>query len=163
MSKIEQNLFLRCYMELEKQVLQINRLLANYFVFYVKLHRYSWYVKGEQKFTLHPIFKAQTALCKEHIDKIVELILALGGQPYATMVKYLKEATIPEANADDEVDEMMEQMMDDTNVLLKDIDFIMKKNDNQQKSRFILYTFISVERDLFQLQHDCNRYMNERK
>lgn len=149
-------------MEFEDKLLQLNRLLANFFVMYVKLHRYGWYVKGEQRVTLQPMFKSNTAVCKEHIDQIVELILALGGQPYATMVKYVKEATIPEATADDEVHEMMEQLISDTDILLKDIDFIMNKNDNEQKSRFILYTLTNVERDLFKLQHESERYLNRR-
>lgn len=160
MSKIEANLSLRCYMELEKQVLKLNRLLANYFVLYVKLHRYSWYVKGEQRFSLRPSFQAKTALCKEHIDQLVELILALGGQPYATMVKFLKEATITEASADDEVDEMIQQIIHDTTVILKEIDFLIIKSNNEQKSRLILYTLTIVERDLFQLKQDCERYMD---
>jgi len=162
MSKIEANLFLRCYMEMEDKLLQLNRLLANFFVMYVKLHRYGWYVKGEQRISLQPMFTSNIAVCKEHIDHIVELILALGGQPYATMVKYVKEATIPEATADDEVHEMMEQLISDTDALLKDIDFIMNKNDNEQKSRFILYTLTNVERDLFKLQHESERYLNRR-
>lgn len=39
-------------MDIERQIFLLNRLLANYFVLYIKLHRYLWYIKGEQSLSL---------------------------------------------------------------------------------------------------------------
>lgn len=159
MSKIDKNLFLRCDMKLEQRVLKLNRLLANYFVLYIKLHRYSWYVKGTEQLSIASICKAKIPLYKDQIDQLVKLILALDGQPYATMVKYVKEATLEEATADDEVVEMLQQLVHDTTCLLHDIDQLIQKGNNDQEGRIILHTLIPLEQDLFQLQQMCGNFL----
>jgi starvation-inducible DNA-binding protein len=55
------------------------------------------------------------------LDEIAERILMIEGKPLATMVKYLKEATLTEANADDKEDEMIQQLIEDYNQIISEI------------------------------------------
>lgn len=97
-----------------RQLIQfLNKLLSNYFVMYVKLHRYHWYVEGDQFFQLHKQFEDMYKTIGEDFEKIAKQILLIDGQPFATMVKYIKEASLTEASADNLSGEMTEQLITD--------------------------------------------------
>lgn len=108
-------------MENQKLVNFLNQLLSNYFVMYVKLHRYHWFVQGRHFFQLHEKFEEMYEMTAEDLDKIAERILMIDGKPLATMIKYLKEATLEEANADDKENEMIMQLKQDYKQLIKEI------------------------------------------
>lgn len=91
----------------------LNQLLSNQFVMYVKLHRYYWYVQGEQSFELQRNFKNMYQAFAIDIERLAEHILIIEGQPLATMIKYTKETTLVEASADNEVDEIITQLIKD--------------------------------------------------
>ncbi|WP_188455627.1 Dps family protein [Virgibacillus oceani] len=99
----------------------LNQLLSNYFVLYVKLHRYHWFVQGRQFFQLHEKFEEMYTMAAADLDEIAERILMIDGKPLATMVKYLKEATLTEANADDKEQEMIEQLTKDYKQIIEEI------------------------------------------
>src|SRR5690625_78021 len=145
-------------MELEKKILTINRLLADYFVLYIKLHRYCWYVKGKQFSSLKNWYETKLIVCKSHINQLVELILILEGQPFATMEKYVKEATLEEATADDETEEMMSQLLHDANHLLKITNEIIEKKTEDQASRLVQQTMLPLEHELLKMKHECKNY-----
>lgn len=105
----------------QKLVNCLNQLLANYFVMYVKLHRYHWYVQGRHFFQLHEKFEEMYKLFAEDLDMLAERILMINGQPFATMEKFMKEATLTEANADNEEDEMITQLIKDYQQLISEI------------------------------------------
>src|SRR5699024_10116407 len=69
-------------------------------------------------FQLHAQFEEMYEQTASDLDRIAERILMINGQPYATMSKFVKEATIAEATADDTVDEMMNQLRDDFNHMI---------------------------------------------
>lgn len=112
----------------------LNQLLSNYFVLYVKLRRYHWFVKGDHFFVLHEKFKEMYHSTAKDIDNLAERILMIKGKPFATMIKYLKEATIEEATADDEEHEIIAQLQKDCNQLIKEIKTtgipLAKKNED---------------------------------
>lgn len=99
----------------------LNQLLSNYFILYVKLHRYHWYVQGNHFFQLHNIFEKMYIECSEHLDEIAEHIMVIGGKPLATMSMYLKQGTLIEANADDTVEEIILQLSTDFERLINEI------------------------------------------
>ena len=99
----------------------LNQLLSNYFVMYVKLHRYHWYVQGRHFFTLHEKFEEMYEMFHEDLDVIAERILMIDGKPLATMAKYLDEATLSEANADDKEDEMIAQLIADLGQIISEV------------------------------------------
>lgn len=99
----------------------LNQELSNLNVMYVKLHRYHWFVQGKHFFTLHKLFEELYTETAEDLDVIAERILAIGGKPLATMTKYLDEATLKEAQADDKEVEMLKQLHHDYNQLIEEI------------------------------------------
>lgn len=108
-------------MKNQKLIDFLNQLLANYFVMHVKLHRYHWYVQGSNFFQLHDKFEEMYTMFANDLDVIAERILMINGQPFATMVKYIKEATLIEANADNEEGEMITQLIDDYEQIISEI------------------------------------------
>lgn len=99
----------------------LNQELSNLNVLYVKLHRYHWFVQGKHFFTLHSFFEELYNETAEDIDELAERVLAIGGKPLATMSKYLDEATLVEASADDKETEMLIQLHKDYNQLIEEI------------------------------------------
>ncbi|MFA1822197.1 Dps family protein [Virgibacillus oceani] len=108
-------------MDNQKLINFMNQLLSNYFVMYVKLHRYHWFVQGRHFFQLHQIFEEMYHMVAADLDEIAERILMIDGKPLATMVKYLKETTLTEANADDKEDEMINQLLEDYKQIILEI------------------------------------------
>lgn len=72
----------------------MNTQLSNWFILYSKLHRFHWYVKGPHFFTLHEKFEELYNEAAETADAIAERLLAIGGQPAATLHAYLEQASI---------------------------------------------------------------------
>lgn len=145
-------------MDIERQTFLLNRLLANYFVLYIKLHRYLWYIKGEQSLSLLKWLKEKNTICKQQIDQLVELILVLEGRPFATMEKYIKEATIEEASADDETTEMIQQIIADTTEMQKNISKLMEDELAKENRHVVEHTLSLLEYELLKIQQECKRF-----
>lgn len=109
-------------MDNQKLVRFLNQLLANYFVIYVKLHRYHWYVQGEHFFHLHDQFEEMYRMFANDLDELAERILMIHGRPFATMEKFIKETTLTEANADNTVEEMIDQLIRDYQQMIYEMD-----------------------------------------
>ncbi|WP_100010887.1 Dps family protein [Lentibacillus sediminis] len=108
-------------MDNQKLIYFLNQLLSNYFVMYVKLHRYHWFVQGRHFFQLHQTFEDMYKQFASELDEIAERILMIEGKPLAVMSKFLKEATLEEATADDKENEMIAQLLNDYRQLIKEI------------------------------------------
>lgn len=99
----------------------LNQLLSNYFVMYVKLHRYHWFVQGRHFFQLHAQFEEMYEVIANDLDEIAERVLMIDGKPLATMSKYLKEATLEEATADDKENELISRLCQDYEQIIQEI------------------------------------------
>ncbi|MFC4557204.1 Dps family protein [Virgibacillus kekensis] len=108
-------------MDNQKLINFLNQLLSNYFVIYVKLHRYHWFVQGKHFYQLHKLFEEMYNQKAEEADEIAERILMIDGKPLATMVKYIKETTLEEATADDKEEEMIRQLISDYKQIVEEI------------------------------------------
>ena len=73
--------------ELEKTVEQLNRLLANYQIYYQNLRNYHWNISGEHFFDLHATFEDLYNEAKINIDEIAERVLTLRMKPMSTLAK----------------------------------------------------------------------------
>lgn len=91
----------------------LNELLANFFVLYVKFHRYHWYIEGKHFFELHNVFEEMYTYCGETKDVLAERIRMIEGRPLATMAAFLRESTIEEATSDDTEEEITSQLIED--------------------------------------------------
>lgn len=99
----------------------LNRQIANWGVLYVKLHNYHWYVKGSQFFTLHEKFQLLYEEAALHVDEIAERLLALKGQPAATMKNYLAISSIQEATGEENATEMVDTLISDFEIVIEEL------------------------------------------
>lgn len=91
----------------------LNVQISNWSILYTKLHRFHWYVKGPLFFTLHEKFEELYNEAALTVDEIAERLLAIGGQPVATMKEYLETATITETNNETKANEMVAALVSD--------------------------------------------------
>ena len=73
---------------------KLNKLLADYQVFYQNLRGLHWNIKGQMFFALHEKYEEYYNAAAEVVDEVAERILMLGGQPLHTFGDYLKVATL---------------------------------------------------------------------
>ncbi|WP_127496302.1 Dps family protein [Paenibacillus glycanilyticus] len=99
----------------------LNRQIANWSVLYTKLHNYHWYVKGSQFFTLHVKFQELYEEAALHVDEIAERLLAVKGQPIATMSDHLKESTLKEASGKETAEQMVDQLIKDFSLVIDEL------------------------------------------
>ncbi|KSU89300.1 DNA starvation/stationary phase protection protein [Bacillus sp. VT 712] len=99
----------------------LNQQIANLNVFYTKLHRFHWYVKGPQFFTLHEKFEELYTETAADIDEYAERLLAIGGQPVATLKGFLSLATLSEEGNEQTAHEMIESVVNDYLILVQQL------------------------------------------
>jgi len=92
---------------------QLNLQIANWSILYTKLHRFHWYVKGPSFFTLHTKFEELYNEAALVVDQVAERLLAIGGQPVATMKDFLETATIDESANETKAAEMVASLIQD--------------------------------------------------
>ena len=96
---------------------QLNGLLADSTVFYMKLRNYHWFVTGPHFFALHTKFEELYDDWAEKIDEIAERILAAGGRPLPTLAEVLKHATLKEETGQPAAKQMVQNLHDDMQTL----------------------------------------------
>lgn len=99
----------------------INRQIANCGVLYVKLHRYHWFVKGKQFYTLHAKFEELYEEAAKTMDELAERVLAIRGKPIATMKEMLELATVKEGVGDESADQMVQSIVKDFQTMVGDL------------------------------------------
>ena len=87
-------------------------LLADTYTLYLKTHNYHWNVTGPMFNTLHLMFEAQYNELALAVDLIAERIRALGYPAPGSYREYLKLSTIPEATGSPSADEMIRQLVE---------------------------------------------------
>lgn len=99
----------------------LNTQIANWSLLFVKLHNYHWYVKGSQFFTLHLKFEELYTEAALHVDNLAERLLALKGQPVATMREILEQATVGEASGKENAEEMVASIVADFGTVIAEL------------------------------------------
>ena len=92
---------------------ELNLQIANWSVLYTKLHRFHWYVKGPLFFTLHAKFEELYDESALVVDQVAERLLAVQGEPIATMKEYLETASIQESNNETKASDMVATLVKD--------------------------------------------------
>ena len=92
---------------------ELNLQIANWSVLYTKLHRFHWYVKGPLFFTLHAKFEELYNESALVVDQVAERLLAIQGEPIATMKEYLETASIQESNNETKASDMVATLVKD--------------------------------------------------
>ena len=128
----------------------LNRLLANYLVLSMKLFRYQYFVKGAHAYAHQQLFYTFRTNVEEDIENLATFIASRDGKPFATMIKCVKESTLEEATADDEEEEIFEQLIHDFSLMDNQIEEILK--DVEDNVKFKLFTF---QQKLLEKRHLC--------
>lgn len=97
----------------------LNKLLANYSVFYQNARAYHWNVKGEKFFELHEKFEELYNDLFAKIDEIAERILTLGGTPSHSYTEYFKQSEIKESKHETNGRVIVEELVESFKITLK--------------------------------------------
>ncbi|MBS4215313.1 Dps family protein [Neobacillus rhizophilus] len=119
----------------------LNQQIANWNVLYTKLHRFHWYVKGHDFFTLHAKFEELYEEAAATIDEFAEQLLAIGGSPVSTLKEYLELATIKETTETLNAEEMVQSIVKDFTQIIDELQDGMEtaeqKNDEVTSDMFL--------------------------
>jgi starvation-inducible DNA-binding protein len=133
----------------------LNKQVANWAVLYTKLHNYHWYVKGPEFFNLHIKFEELYNEAGTHLDVIAERILALRGQPIATMKEQLAAASIKEARGTENANQMVSQLANDFEMLTDELTKAIEdaeKNEDQPTADLLIGIRQSIEKHTWMLK-----------
>jgi len=97
----------------------LNKLLANYQLYYQNLRALHWNISGPHFFDLHVQFETQYNLANTHIDEVAERILTLGSTPLHTFSDYLKKAELKEAKNTTDAQDAVATVLDGLTTLIK--------------------------------------------
>ncbi|MFJ8262559.1 Dps family protein [Rummeliibacillus sp. NPDC094406] len=111
---------------------ELNQLVASWSVLYMKLHNFHWYVKGPAFFTLHLKFEELYNEASLHLDNIAERILALNGQPVATLKEHLEISEIKEAVGSETAEQMVKTIIQDFETVMRNLKIGMTEATNEQ-------------------------------
>ncbi|TRZ45432.1 Dps family protein [Robertkochia solimangrovi] len=114
----------------EKTVYELNVLLADFHLYYQKLRNFHWNVIGKNFFDLHEKFEELYDEAKLKIDEIAERILTLRFTPVSNLSKYLEISNIKESPSDISDTEMIEHLLKDHGILLKQMRTVVEKADD---------------------------------
>ena len=106
--------------KIDKTAKELNRLLANYQVYYQNLRNYHWNITGQHFFDLHINFEDLYNEAKVNIDEIAERVLTLRKSPMSTLSEYLKTAEVKEYSTED-THEMVESILSDHKKLISNM------------------------------------------
>lgn len=98
---------------------ELNILLADFHLYYQKLRNFHWNIVGKSFFDLHLKFEEMYDDTKLKVDEIAERILTLRYQPISNLSEYLKASNIKESKASLSDVQMIDTLIDDHALLLK--------------------------------------------
>lgn len=121
----------------------LNTVVATQGQFYIRMHQFHWYVKGSHFFTLHEKFEELYDETTENLDEVAERLLAIGGEPYATLQEFIDHSVIEEKVEDKNLsqDEMVEAVVVDleiiTNSLQEGVELTEEHGDSPSNDMLI--------------------------
>ena len=129
----------------EREVEQLQILLANYQLYYQNLRNFHWNVRGRAFFELHAKFEELYNDANEKVDELAERILTLDGHPLGNFSDYVAISTIQEANSNTSGEDMVQQVVAAHEVLIEKVrNVIAEANENDDEGTLdILPAYIS--------------------
>ncbi|CAN7244183.1 DNA starvation/stationary phase protection protein [Paenibacillus sp. LjRoot153] len=139
----------------EKLTEVLNIQIANWSLLFTKLHNYHWYVKGSQFFTLHLKFEELYTEAALHVDNLAERLLALGGNPVATLYEIIEKSTVKDAVGNEDANEMVRTLVADFGIIvgeLKEGMSIASREGDETTSDMLLSIHSSLEKHVWMLK-----------
>lgn len=97
---------------------KLNKLLANYSLFYQNVRGFHWHIKGSDFFELHVKFEELYTDLQLKIDEVAERILTLAHNPEHTYSKYSELSIIPESKRTSKGKEAIVNILDSFSALI---------------------------------------------
>ncbi|HCN59896.1 MULTISPECIES: Dps family protein [Mammaliicoccus] len=139
-----------------KEVIEVlNKQVAEWTVLYTKLHNYHWYVKGPNFFSLHAKFEELYNEASVYIDDLAERILAIEGNPIATLKEALEWSVIEEAEKNLTANQMVEQLSKDFTTVIAQLEEgiqLAEKLDDDMTGDMLLAMVTSLEKHNWMLK-----------
>lgn len=114
---------------MEELINRMNRLLADSYQIYLKAHFFHWNVTGPDFPEYHQFLGNFYEEIYGSIDPIAEFIRTLDGTPQNSPSMIKQNSTVVETNEVRSASEMMEELLFDTGVAVKDIMQAMEMAD----------------------------------
>lgn len=106
---------------------ELDRLLADYTVFYQNVRGYHWNIRGRQFFELHAIFEQLYNDLALKIDEVAERMLTLGAKPDHRYTNYAKIARVKESAIVDDGEAAVKDIINTLTTLLQNQRFILSE------------------------------------
>ena len=97
----------------------LNKLLADFHIYYQNLRNFHWNVQGKNFFELHRQFEELYNDARVKIDEIAERVLTLRFRPLSRITDYMNIAGIPEAELEREDVKMVMTILENHKVLIE--------------------------------------------
>lgn len=107
----------------------LSRVLADTYVLYLKTHGFHWNVTGPMFSTLHLMFEGQYTEMGAAVDLIAERIRALGAPAPGSYAAFLKLASIKEAEGVPKANEMIKELLQSHESLVRTLRVGLAKLD----------------------------------
>ena len=131
----------------------LNKLLADYHIYYQNLRGFHWNVTGRKFFILHEKYEEFYDEAAETIDEVAERILMIGGQPLHTLAQYLKVAELKEAELITDGRTGVEVVLDNSRHLLKSFNTILQSTDGDEGTTAMISDLIrATEKRIWMLE-----------
>lgn len=129
----------------EREIEQLQILLANYQLYYQNLRNFHWNVGGNDFFELHAKFEELYNDASDKVDEIAERVLTLDGHPLGNFSDYVAISTIQEANSNCSGTDMVRQVIESHKVLIAKVkEVIVEANENDDEGTLdILPAYVS--------------------
>ncbi len=129
----------------EREIEQLQILLANYQLYYQNLRNFHWNVGGNDFFELHAKFEELYVDASDKVDEVAERVLTLGGHPLGNFSDYVAISTIQEADSNCSGADMVNQIIESHNILIGKVkEVIAEANENDDEGTLdILPAYVS--------------------
>ncbi|MDO4790757.1 MAG: Dps family protein [Porphyromonas sp.] len=98
---------------------KLNKLTANFHVYYSNLRAFHWHVEGSSFFVLHEQLEKMYDGLAENIDEVAERILQLGGTPVRLFKDIESLATLKQAEKVSKESDIVEQVLESISLFIK--------------------------------------------
>jgi len=99
--------------------LELNKLLADEHVLYVKTRNFHWNIEGENFMEMHKFYEAQYEELAEMIDEVAERIRTLGHYAEGRMKDFLEIARLAEVEYTNDQKKQLQFLLDDHETVIR--------------------------------------------
>lgn len=133
--------------EADELIVSLNKLLANFQIYYQSLRGLHWNIKGKSFFELHVKFEEFYTDSQEKVDLIAERILTLGGTPLHTFEEYISLSEVKVGKNIVDGENSVKLIVDSLSKLLKLERVILEQSDeaNDEGTNAMMSDFIAEQ------------------